>query len=87
MIRVYRLREDTMAMQEARADLAVLRATAPNPFGDLQLARELRAAAPCPTCAHGRRDEAAIATHNLRVSEFGERSYRWRTAPTVEAEA
>lgn len=47
---------------------------------DVQVRRALRAARPCPCCDAGRADQVAIATHNLRVAEFGERSYRVRVA-------
>lgn len=32
----------------------------------------------CPVCDGKRRDAEAIKVHNIRASETGERSYKWK---------
>lgn len=41
----------------------------------VQRARAARASEPCAYCEYGDTSPAAIARHNWRASEFGERSY------------
>lgn len=50
---------------------------------DLEQRRAQRAAQPCPYCDRGERTAEAIFVHNLRASEFGERSYAWTDRPMV----
>lgn len=50
---------------------------------DVEFRRAARAAAPCPYCDRGERTAAAIGIHNLRVAEFGERSYARIERPMV----
>jgi hypothetical protein len=47
----------------------------------VQRARAARASEPCAYCVRGDTSPAAIARHNLRSSEFGERSYARRAEP------
>ncbi len=60
-------------VEALRARIAVT-----DPVRVLQRSREARMHRVCATCARGDTSPAAIAQHNLRCAEFGERSYsRW----------
>lgn len=63
-------------VEALRARIAVT-----DPVRVLQRSREARMRAVCATCADGNMSAAAIAQHNLRSAEFGERHYpQWLAA-------